>query len=77
MDGKKYFCECCKDLGIDHSKLFKLGNQNTEEKGQLKFHPYYNPEKQSQIFAVNHSLVFVQQFNLSKQFDLRHSGYLL
>ena len=54
MDGKEYFRECCKDLGIDASEFFRLGNQNGETKNRLRFKPSYNSEKHSQIFAVNY-----------------------
>lgn len=54
MDGKQHFRDCCAVLGLDATQLFKLGNQNTVEKGRLKFTPSYTAKKQTQIFAVNY-----------------------
>ena len=54
MDSKNHFRECCKDLGIDDSALFRLGNQNGETKNRLRFKTSYDPERHPQLFAVNY-----------------------
>ena len=54
MDAKQYFRECCKELGIDDSKFFALGNQNGETKNRLCFRPSRNAEWESHIFAINY-----------------------
>jgi len=51
MEGKQYFIECCKELGIDSDKYIKIGKQ-AGQKNRLVYKSEYTSRKSTQLYAV-------------------------
>ena len=54
MSGKQFFCVCCKQMGLDPSEFFKIGEQNTACSGGYVYHCPYKLRTPSQIYIVNY-----------------------
>lgn len=53
MDGKKYFKQCCQELGIDSAKFVQLGSGRTNNGTSYKFHPS-TKRIDSHIYAIKY-----------------------
>ncbi len=54
MSGKEYFCICCQKMGLDHSALFKIGEQNAQCYGGYAYHCPTRLRGPSHRYVVNY-----------------------
>ena len=52
MNGKQYFQECCRELGLDCKALFQLGQQTAKRPDRLIYKCDANIRKATQMYAV-------------------------
>ena len=67
MNGKQYFRNCCKTMGIDCDKYFQLGECRGYVTERLKHNFDYRNRKESHLFAV----CYVAKENLYVAWDLK------
>ena len=54
MSGKQFFCVCCKQMGLDPSEFFKIGEQNTACSGGYVYHCPTRLRGPSHRYVVNY-----------------------
>lgn len=54
MDGKKYFCACCRRVGLDSAEVFKIGEQSSLCYGGYVYHCPTRLRGPSHRYAVNY-----------------------
>lgn len=54
MNGKQYFCACCRQMGLNSAALFKIGEQNAQCYGGYVYHCPTRLRAPSHRYVVNY-----------------------